>query len=101
MKLKHSPLPTALRNEVLAVSASDEDLGRLRSAFGRSSWQLHTARTVNEAKARLRRETIAVVLCACHLPDGDWKTLLEFGEGACPTLPSSSSFLATQMIGCG
>jgi DNA-binding NtrC family response regulator len=76
-----SPLPTPLPNEVLAVGASEDDLNRLRSAFGRSSWQLHTARTADEARERLRGERIPVVLCARHLPDGDWKTVLKFADG--------------------
>jgi DNA-binding NtrC family response regulator len=82
---KYSPAPAAGRYAVLAVSGSDDDMGRLRSAFGRSSWQLHTARTVDEAKVRLRLETMAVVLCDRYLPDGDWKTLFEFAAGLpCP-----------------
>jgi DNA-binding NtrC family response regulator len=36
---------------------------------------------VDQATATLRGETIGVVLCACHLPDGDWKSLLEFAAG--------------------
>jgi DNA-binding response OmpR family regulator len=79
--LKNSPAPLALTNEVLAVSGSDEDLSRLRATFVGSSWELHTARTVDEAGASLSGNTTPVVLCACHLPDGDWKALLRLAGG--------------------
>jgi DNA-binding NtrC family response regulator len=89
MKWNYSPARAAVWNEVLAVSGSNEDLGRLRGAFDRSSWQLRTARTVDEAKSSLLRETIGVVLCACDLSDGDWKALFEFADG----LPKPPRFI--------
>jgi DNA-binding NtrC family response regulator len=70
-----------MNNEVLVVTGSDEDLRRIRRAFDRSNWRLRTARTLDQAKAMLHGETIGVVLCACRLPDGDWKSLLEFAAG--------------------
>ena len=79
--MKNSRAPLALNNEVLAVSGSDEDLSRLRATFAGSSWDLHTARTVEEAGASLSGNTTPVVLCASQLPDGDWKTLLRLADG--------------------
>ena len=72
------PPPFGMRSLPWSVS---EDLNRLRNVFGRSNWQLHTARTADEARARLRGEPIPVVLCARNLPDGDWRTVLKFAEG--------------------
>jgi DNA-binding NtrC family response regulator len=81
MTWKHSPARAAVCNEVLAVTGSNDDLGKLQGAFAHSSWQLRTARNVDQAKSSLLRETIGVVICACHLPDGDWKALFEFAAG--------------------
>jgi DNA-binding NtrC family response regulator len=80
LQLKNSSAPLAVRTEVLAVSGNAEDLSRLRAAFHGSSWRLHTARTFDEAAARLSGNTIPVVLCACHFADGDWTTLLRFAD---------------------
>ncbi len=80
MQLKNSPTLPALANEVLAVSGSDEDLRRLRATFEGSSWELRTAQTVAAARASLRANRTPVVLCASHLPDGDWKTLLQLTD---------------------
>jgi DNA-binding NtrC family response regulator len=80
LQLNNTPVPLALRNEVLAVSGSADDLSRLRATFDGSRWKLRTARTVDEAAASLTGNPTLVVLCACQLPDGGWKTVLRLAD---------------------
>lgn len=81
MQLKNSPIPLAVRAEVLAVSGSADDLSRLRATFAGSSWTLRTARTFDEAVAWLSGNPTPIVLCTSHLADGSWKTLLRYADG--------------------
>ena len=60
----------------LAISPFDEDLAFLQNIFDDAGWMLFTAHTCREAKAELKRDRMAVIICQCHLIDGNWKDVL-------------------------
>ena len=60
----------------LAIGPSAEDLSFLKRKFKEAHWKLYTASTYREALAELSRKRVAVVLCECQLPDGNWKDVL-------------------------
>jgi len=62
---------------VLAVSPQREDHASLRAIFGHSNWEIFEAHGCQDALSFLRRNRIAVLVCECELPDGNWKTLLD------------------------
>jgi len=63
---------------VLTVSPFDSDLVILSNVISHSAWTHRSARTLEEARTALAVEDVNVVLCEAHLPDGDWKDLLDF-----------------------
>ncbi|MBI3473651.1 MAG: response regulator [Candidatus Solibacter usitatus] len=65
---------------VLAVSPDESDQAALRRIFTHSNWTIRTARDGREAVEHCRAGQVPVVLCARHLPDGDWKDLLQAFE---------------------
>jgi DNA-binding response OmpR family regulator len=72
---------------VLAVSPFEDDHLFLRSIFGHSKWQIHSARSWGEAQAFLSRQPMPVVLCESELDDGTWKDVLG-GLSAAPDPPA-------------
>ncbi len=60
----------------LAISPFEDDLAFLRHIFDDGDWKLFTAHTCREAKAELRRDRLAVVICESHLIDGNWKDMI-------------------------
>ena len=70
---------------VLSVSPLPEDHLALEGIFNgagqgfgtRSDWQLFGTSTLSSALNRLRQVPCPVVLCACDLPLGSWKDVLE------------------------
>jgi DNA-binding NtrC family response regulator len=68
----------------LFVSPSGSDHAALQKIFSNSNWSLHSAFTCEEARAIMRREPIAVVICDQDLPDGSWRCLLEGTEAIQP-----------------
>jgi DNA-binding response OmpR family regulator len=60
----------------LAISPFEEDLSFFQRLFDDAGWKLLTARTRRQAVAELSRSRIAVVICECHLIDGNWKDVL-------------------------
>jgi len=63
---------------VLTVSPFESDLILLSNLISHSAWSHRCARSVQDACAILNSEEIHVVLCDVELPDGDWRTVLEF-----------------------
>ena len=48
----------------------------LRDLFRHTKWALMEAGTCREALRIIRNGRVAVVLCECSLPDGDWRELI-------------------------
>jgi DNA-binding NtrC family response regulator len=61
---------------LLAVSPYNKDHLFLEWTFRASNWELREARTYREALMILCQDRMPVVICACCLPDGNWKDLL-------------------------
>jgi len=73
------PFPTAHPDRVvtvLAISPFDEDHIFLAHLFSHSNWQIHQARSCEEALEALHRYPIPVVLCESEMPDWNWKEAL-------------------------
>jgi DNA-binding NtrC family response regulator len=62
---------------LLAVGTDEEDLFYLRSICAGTGWKLHEAHTVARALGYLNGESVSVVLCDEHLPDGRWTAVLD------------------------
>jgi len=60
---------------VLAVGANQEDLLLLRDILEADNWTVHPARSCDEARQLIARESPAVVACERELPDGTWADL--------------------------
>ncbi|MCS6951427.1 MAG: response regulator [Bryobacterales bacterium] len=72
---------TACNVLVLAVSPLPDDHISLRAIFRHSKWQLHSAATLEEARAFLYANPVGVVLSECTLAEGKtWKDLLRAVE---------------------
>jgi DNA-binding response OmpR family regulator len=73
-------LPRALErhrgNRILSVSSAREDHAALRHILYELPWRITAATTCVEAKARLNRLRVSIILCERDLPDGSWKDLL-------------------------
>ncbi|HBY61441.1 MAG TPA: hypothetical protein DEH78_16590 [Solibacterales bacterium] len=65
---------------LLAVSPSAEDHETVKGCFGRSRWPVRTAASCAEAERVLGERNVAVMLCDCDLPDGDWRRALELAN---------------------
>lgn len=69
-------LPLDERISILAVSPMEDDHRSLAEIFRHSNWELRRASALADALRDLDRKPASVVLCARHLPDGDWKRVL-------------------------
>jgi DNA-binding response OmpR family regulator len=62
---------------VLAILAQEEDRVSLHRVFTGSSWDLHSVRTLEEARALMDDCLVDVVISDCKLPDGHcWQELV-------------------------
>ena len=61
---------------VLTVNPFEEDRRSIRQISDRERWQLCVSQTYREAIGELCLTRMPVVLCECHLPDGNWKDML-------------------------
>jgi DNA-binding NtrC family response regulator len=68
--------PASSRAAILAVSANEGDLLRLRWLFTGSNWELHVVHTLAEARTWLRWNTTPIAITDACLPDGDWRDFL-------------------------
>lgn len=65
----------------LVVSSIEEDQGTLRTIFAAPEWSWEAVPTIAKARSRLARGGVpSVVICECHLSDGDWKHLFRETE---------------------
>ena len=62
---------------VLAVSPFDEDHVCLSRIFSHSNWKVYRSYNCHEAVDFLQKNRMAVLVCECDLPDGNWKKLLD------------------------
>ena len=63
---------------VLLVSSSDETRSPLLSILAATVWNVHLARSCEEAEALLRRHDIRIVICDARFAGGGWRDLLRF-----------------------
>ena len=79
---------------VLAISPFDEDHIFLAHLFSHSNWQIHQAKSSEEALEVLHRYPIPVVLCESEMPDWSWKdALAELGR-----LPEAPLLIVTSRL---
>lgn len=64
------------RIEVLAITTSSDDCGRLRSIMSHTNWAFHCVSKVSAALDFLRGHVLPVVLCAASPGDTTWKELV-------------------------
>ncbi len=62
---------------LLAVGSTEEDFSCLRSICAGAGWTLHEARSLQQARAQMRENTIAAVLCQYDMADGHWTDFLD------------------------
>ena len=62
---------------LLIVSQAEGDRACLRQFFAGSDWRVHEADCCDGALELARENSIAVVICECTLPDGNWKRFLD------------------------
>jgi DNA-binding NtrC family response regulator len=62
---------------ILAVGQHGQDNGVLRRVSNRSGWAFTSTDTIAEAMRFIERNPAPVIFCESHLPDGDWRDLLE------------------------
>ena len=77
--MRNNSDPTC-RVHVLAVSPFESDHRSLAHIFGHTAWEFETARSLEEASAKLRNTPVPVLLCEENLPDGTWKDLLALAD---------------------
>ena len=73
------PLPYPQgRVSILLVSPLEADHASLRQILDHSAWRLMEAFSCDEANRLLSAHNIPVIICARYLPDGDWKSMLQW-----------------------
>jgi len=91
------PVPAASPDRVvtvLAISPFEEDHVFLTHLFSHSNWQIHQAKSCEEALEALHRHAIPVVLCESEMPDWSWKeALAELGR-----LPEAPLLIVTSRL---
>ncbi len=65
---------------VLCAGPSEYDHQSLREILGAIGWELLSVRTAREAWARLRSESLPVLISERELPDGNWQQLLGYAS---------------------
>jgi len=80
---------------VLLVSSVPGNRASLERIFGLWNWHLDHVATCREAIMFIRQNMTAAVICERHLPDGDWRALLNGIE----ELPVRSSLIVTSRLG--
>ena len=84
---------------VLLISPFEEDHQHVRDILKHSNWQLHSARTQEEAFDFLRENVAPVAICEGELPDGTWRDMLsQFDRMQCPPLLVVTSRMADERL---
>ena len=94
MPTSQAPSNKAEVVKVLLISSRLEAQVSLRRIFDQSNWLLHGVSTCGEALTHLGENDTAVVICERHLPDGDWKLVLNRLE----SLPMPPNLIVTSLL---